>query len=193
MIRQSSSALAFPAAQQTSAQPSEALAKQGFGWRAAEQRDLGFMRDLYESLRADELALVSWPEGMRASFLDSQFALQHHHFTTHFERAEFLVLEHHGEAVGRLYLLREAPRWLIIDIGLLPAWQGRGFGAALLRHLQRDAQDAHAQGLSLQVRLDNPRAHALYRRLGFLDQNVDGAHLLMHWDAPGAETQLNTA
>lgn len=139
------------------------------------------------------MALVAWPEGMRESFLNNQFALQHHHFTTHFERAEFLVLEHDGKSVGRLYVLRETPRWSIIDIGLLPAWQGRGLGSGLLQQLQQDASDTGALGLSLHVRLDNPRAHTLYLRLGFRNESVDGMHLLMHWDTPLASTQLNTA
>lgn len=152
-----------------------------------------FMRGLYEALRAEELASIAWPAGTREAFLDSQFALQHHHFITHFEQAEFLLLEHDGIAMGRLYVLRSATRWLIIDIGLLPAWQGRGVGGALLRQLQQDALNADAQGLSLHVRLDNPRAHTLYLKLGFRNESVDGTHLLMHWDASVADAQLNTA
>lgn len=185
--------LRFPASSQPVIRPSEALRQQGFGLRAAEQRDIGFMRNLYASLREDEMALVAWPEGMRETFLDSQFALQHHHFTTHFAQAEFLVLEHGGHPVGRFYVLRAGQRWSIIDIGLLPAWQGRGVGAALLRQLQQDAHEAGTQGLSLHVRIDNPRAHMLYLRLGFRDDGVDGMHLLMHWDTPSTTAQLNTA
>lgn len=186
MIAQSLSELAFPASLKPSTKPSEALRQQGFGLRAAEQRDIGFMRALYASLREDEMALVAWSEGMREPFLDSQFALQHHHFTAHFAQAEFLVLEHGAHPVGRFYVLRAGQRWSIIDIGLVPAWQGRGVGAALLRQLQQDVHEADAQGLSLHVRLDNPRAHTLYLRLGFRNESVDGMHLLMHWDTPSA-------
>lgn len=193
MITQSLSELVFPSSLRPSTKPSEALRQQGFGLRAAESHDISFMRDLYAALREDEMDLVAWPEGMRESFVDSQFALQHHHFTTYFEHAEFLVLEQGGQAVGRFYVLRAGPRWSIIDIGLLPAWQGRGLGGALLQQLQQDASDAGAQGLSLHVRLDNPRAHTLYLRLGFRNESVDGMHLLMHWDAPSASAQLNTA
>lgn len=178
--------LSFPAARTPLTQPPEALRRQGFGIRAAEQRDLDFMRLLFEAHRADELAQVAWPDGARQFFLDSQFALQHHHFTTQFEQAEFLVLEHRGHPVGRLYLLRESPHWLIIDIGLLPAWQERGIGSALFAELQRAARDAHARGLSLHVRQDNHRAHALYVRLGFREVCAEGMHLLMHWDVPSA-------
>jgi ribosomal protein S18 acetylase RimI-like enzyme len=185
--------LVFPPSQTSSTRLAEALQQQGFAWREAEQPDLAFLRTLYETLRADELASIEWPEATRRAFLDSQFAFQHHHFTTHFERAEFLVLERHGDPVGRLYLQREPPRWLIVDIGLLPAWQGRGIGTTLLRQLQQDAQDAQdarTQGLSLHVRLDNPRAQALYARLGFRDESVEGMHRLMHWDVPSAVAQL---
>ncbi|RUL63396.1 GNAT family N-acetyltransferase [Dyella dinghuensis] len=178
--------LEFPPSRQPTIPFSEALRQRGFGWRSAEQGDVDFMRRLYETLRADEMALIAWPENTRASFLDSQFVLQHRHFTTHFEHAEFLVLEHAGTSIGRLYLLRAPPRWLIVDIGLLPTWQNHGLGGALIQQLQQEARNARAQGLSLHVRLDNPRAHALYLRLGFQNEGVDGMHLLMHWDVPAA-------
>ncbi|MES2313261.1 MAG: GNAT family N-acetyltransferase [Pseudomonadota bacterium] len=184
--------LLFPSSQTSSTKLAEVLRQQGFGLRAAEQPDLAFLRTLYETLRADDLASLEWPEATRRAFLDSQFAFQHHHFTTHFERAEFLVLQHHGDTVGRLYLLREPPRWLIVDIALLPAWQGRGIGTTLLQQLQQDAQDARTQGLALHVRLDNPRAHALYARLGFREEGVEGMHRLMHWDVPSAVAQLKS-
>jgi ribosomal protein S18 acetylase RimI-like enzyme len=184
--------LIFPPSQTSSTRLAEALRQQGFALRSAEQPDLAFLRTLYETLRADELASLEWPEATRRAFLDSQFAFQHHHFTTHFERAEFLVLECHGDPVGRLYLLRKPPRWLIVDIALLPAWQGRGIGTTLLQQLQQDAQDARTQGLALHVRLDNPRAHALYARLGFREESVEGMHRLMHWDVPSAVAQLKS-
>jgi ribosomal protein S18 acetylase RimI-like enzyme len=184
--------LVFPPSQTSSTRLAEVLQQQGFAWRGAKQNDLAFLRRLYETLRADELASIEWPEVVRRAFLDSQFAFQHHHFTTHFERAEFLVLEHYRDPVGRLYLLRESPRWLIIDIALLPEWQGRGIGGTLLRQLQQDAQDARTQGLALHVRLDNPRAQALYARLGFRHESVEGMHQLMHWDTPPAVAQLKS-
>lgn len=190
MSAPSLSNLVFPPSQTSSIRLAEVLRQQGFAWRAAERPDLAFLRTLYEALRTDELASLEWPEATRRAFLDSQFAFQHHHFTTHFDRAEFLVLECHGDPVGRLYLLREPPRWLIVDIGLLPAWQGRGIGTTLLRQLQQDAQDARTQGLALHVRLDNPRAQALYARLGFRDESVEGMHKLMYWDVPSVVAQL---
>jgi Acetyltransferases len=184
--------LVFPPSHPSSTSLAEVLRQQGFAWRAAKHSDLAFLRTLYEALRADELASLEWPEATRQAFLDSQFAFQHHHFTTHFERAEFLVLEHRGDPVGRLYLLREPPRWLIVDVALLPAWQGQGIGTTLLRQLKRDALDARTQGLALHVRRDNPRAQALYARLGFRDESVEGMHSLMHWDVPSAVAQLKS-
>jgi len=187
------SSLVVPPAQKPSVVPDMALRQQGLLLRPAEQRDLGFLRTLYGVLRVEELASIDWPEAAQQAFLDSQFALQHYHFTSQWVGVEFFVLECHGQSMGRLYVLRELPRWLIVDIALLPAWQNRGIGKALLTHLQQDAQHAKAQGLALHVRLDNRRAHALYARLGFRDECIDGMHTLMHWDASPPIAQLNTA
>jgi ribosomal-protein-alanine N-acetyltransferase len=51
-------------------------------------------------------------------------------------------------------------------IGVDPGWQGKGIGKALLRALLARA-DAAAAPVFLEVRTDNDRAQALYRRFGF--------------------------
>jgi ribosomal protein S18 acetylase RimI-like enzyme len=47
-------------------------------------------------------------------------------------------------------------------IELLPAWQGKGIGTAIIRTLLARRKD-----VSLRVLTSNPRAAALYERLGF--------------------------
>ena len=64
-----------------------------------------------------------------------------------------------------------------LSIAVLPAWRGRGIGAALLGRLVQAAQP-HYRALSLSVARDNP-ALRLYRRLGFEGVRVDGELLIM--------------
>ncbi len=52
------------------------------------------------------------------------------------------------------------------------AWWGKGIGAALLQVLVDWAPSADIGKINLQVRVDNIRAIALYRRFGFLDEGV---------------------
>lgn len=157
-----------------------ALRQRGFSLRPCTAADLGFLRDLYHLLRADELAQVPWPAAQKAAFLDSQFALQHKHYLTHYSAADFLVIEAEGQPAGRLYLSRQAPEYLIVDISLLPPWRNSGVGSALIRHAQALAAHEGAT-LNLHVEQRNHAARRLYERLGFVATMEEGAHIGMRW------------
>ncbi|WP_172595886.1 GNAT family N-acetyltransferase [Corynebacterium kutscheri] len=51
--------------------------------------------------------------------------------------------------------------------------KGKGVGTALIQEVLELAQKQQWAGVSLSVSEDNPRAHALYRRLGFKDVRYD--------------------
>lgn len=87
-----------------------------------------------------------------------------------FECAE--VLLHEGDPVGLLKVSRDALEWVVVQIQLVPAWQGRGIGAALLAEVVAQATRAGAD-LTLSVLKANP-ARALYERLGFVIERERG-------------------
>jgi len=57
----------------------------------------------------------------------------------------------------------------IHDLAVLPEWRGRGIGRSLLDAVETCARDLGCCKITLEVREDNPRAAALYRRKGFAD------------------------
>ena len=64
---------------------------------------------------------------------------------------------------GQMFIDDEAH---VNNIAVDPAWQGRGLGAVLLLDLVRTALDRGARHLTLEVRVGNEPALALYRRFG---------------------------
>ncbi|MBK7657618.1 MAG: GNAT family N-acetyltransferase [Betaproteobacteria bacterium] len=159
--------------------------------RGARGTDEPALRALYASTREDELAAAPWPPAVTAAFLDHQFALQHHHYVTHFPEADFLVIESPDGIAGRLYRERVpegAPAGecdAVIDVCLLPAWRRRGVGTSLLRAVMEEAT-GRGRGVALQVLARNDGARRLYERLGFAVSATNGAHLAMRWRAaPG--------
>jgi len=150
-----------------------------------------FLRMLYAQTRAAELAPVPWPAEFKQKFLDDQFDLQHRHYVSFFGRADFLLIERQGEPIGRLYLLREPPEFLIIDIALVEAARGHGLAGALITHAQVTAA-ALGFGMTLHVDRRNADARRLYERLGFVvieGEDEGASHLAMRWSAD----QLKTA
>jgi ribosomal protein S18 acetylase RimI-like enzyme len=52
-------------------------------------------------------------------------------------------------------------------LAVAPRFRGRGFGRALVEHVERALLERGCPKLNLQVRASNPEAIAFYRRLGY--------------------------
>ncbi len=163
------------------------LIERGFYLRAAHNGDLPWLRDLYATTRAEEMAPVPWPDVAKRSFLDQQFGLQHQHYLLHFGDSDFLAIEHieHGP-IGRYYLQRTGPEHLLVDISLFPALRGQGIGRTLIEASQRETHTL-GRGMRLHVAQHNHAARRLYERLGFVADGTKGSHHLMRWPQPSQQ------
>ncbi len=134
----------------------------GISYRVMTDDDLPFVAALYATTRAEEVASTGWPPEMQAAFLDQQHRAQHAYYRATWPDAEWLLIERHGEPVGRLYLAEQLGQRLLVDISLLPAARGAGLGTAILT----DLLAGEARPVALHVERLNP-ARRLYERLGF--------------------------
>ncbi|WP_430391818.1 N-acetyltransferase family protein [Dyella sp. 20L07] len=149
--------------------------------RHAETADMPYLRDLYAASRAAELAGIAWPEEVKRAFLDSQFDMQHRHYTANYASADFLMVIRNEQPCGRLYLHESSTELCIVDILLDDAVRGHGLGTALLHWMQTSVKQKGLHAIQLHVDLRNEAAHRLYRRLGFIDGDIHGAHQRMSW------------
>ena len=162
--------------------------------RPARADDAPFLRRLYASTREDELSALDWSAAQRESFLSLQLEAQDRHYRGHYPEARFDVIERDGAPVGRLVVDRREGVIHLLDIALLPAQRGAGFGSALLRELQEEAV-GRGSAIVLHVARTNP-ALRLYARLGFRVVHEDAVHVAMEWrprDAASLEAQPKTA
>lgn len=145
--------------------------------------DEAFLRDLYVSMRWEEMAqLADWSDTQKTAFLHQQFGAQRTHYANAYHDADFSIVELHGEAIGRMAVFRNNSTDIrVVDIGFLPDWRNRGFGTALLRGLFAEGA-ASGRSVSVHVEVFNP-ARRLYERLGFRQKSATGPYLLMEWQA----------
>ena len=139
-----------------------------------------FLRRLFASTRAEELAITGWSDEQKAAFCRMQFDAQSAHYQKHYADASFDVIERDGVAAGRLLVWRSVKEILIVDIALLPEHRGAGIGTKFLRELQDEARAA-GKPLTIHVERYNP-ARRLYERLGFRIVEEQQVYLLMKWD-----------
>lgn len=147
--------------------------------RPSQPQDEAFLRSVYASTRAGEISLFGWHSSQAEIFLRMQFDAQDRHFRGNYPHGQFDIVELDGAPIGRFYVAQQPEAFHVIDIALLPPWQGQGYGAELLRGVQ---QQAARDGLHVSLHVDrNNPAQRLYARLGFQDAGDAGLYRLLEW------------
>lgn len=144
--------------------------------------DESFLLAVYGSTRAAEMALVDWSDDVKAAFVRQQFDAQHRYYRQEFSGAAFQVIVVDGEPAGRLYVAEGADETKIIDIALLPAFQRRGVGTALLTGILARAAE-RAVAVTIHVERNNP-ARGWYDGLGFVAVDEGPVYSLLRWEPP---------
>ena len=152
--------------------------------RAATPEDEPFLRDVYATTRAAELAAVPWNEGQKRAFCDQQFDAQIADYRRTFRETEDLVVCHGATAVGRILKALTRNEFILLDFVLMPEHRNRGWGSFLLGMMQDEARTALVP-IVLYVELHSP-AVAFYRRHGFVITGEDSLRFAMKWvHSPG--------
>jgi len=134
--------------------------------------DTLFLRTLIRPVHlSDALSLhkMCWPERPL------------HHIGKLLERTQKLAFSRRGLGVvairdsvvcgfGMLTLWPRAAE--ISDLIVNPGYRDQGIGSMIITQLTETARNLHAQMVEIGVALSNPRALALYRRLGFTDHHT---------------------
>ena len=76
------------------------------------------------------------------------------------------------EVVGYAGMMMVVGEAHVTNIGVAPEWQRHGVGRRLLLQLAREARQRSAQHLTLEVRVSNVGAQALYHEFGFVPAGV---------------------
>ena len=145
--------------------------------------DEPFLRHVYASTRAEELARVPWPDEMKQAFCDMQFTAQDADYRARWDDMRYDVILVDGEPAGRLWQSFTPREVHVLDIAVLPEFRGRGAGEAVLRDVQAHAA-ATGRPATISVERFN-RARNLYERLGFTVVEEGDVYLRMEWRAPG--------
>ena len=77
-----------------------------------------------------------------------------------------------GELLGYLIISRYVDAWHVMNVAVEPTYRRRGIATALLDRLFELTADDGRQGYTLEVRVSNTQAIALYERLGFEGRGI---------------------
>jgi ribosomal protein S18 acetylase RimI-like enzyme len=134
-------------------------------YKNIETKDQEFIERVYRSTREIELNLTSWPEDQKQRFIIMQLMAQLTEYNNKFKNASYQVLLFKKKPAGRLYTWESNSEIRIIDISLLPEFQGKGIGTKVLTDIIGSAKQ-RSKTVTLYVAHGNP-VKKLYERLGF--------------------------
>lgn len=147
--------------------------------RAASDGDEAFLREVYASTRAQEMAMVPWNDEQKEAFLKMQFDAQHSYYHAQFPQASYQIILQQGKPIGRIYVLRQEREIRVLDVTLLERHRGAGIGKALMRELMDEAE-RNGQALNIWVEEYNPSRN-LFERLGFSKVHEEGINYLLEY------------
>ena len=148
-----------------------------------------FLFEVYASSRREELALWGWNEEGQRQFLQMQHSCQQRSYQMQYVNLECRIIMAEGTKAGRMLTAVTNSEMVLVDIILLPEFQNKGIGFALLKQLQREAARAGLP-VRLSVREGNPAKH-LYERCGFQLIDSTGIYTTMKWTKREEEVLLD--
>jgi GNAT superfamily N-acetyltransferase len=151
----------------------------GLSMRPQRDSDALFMATLFNSTR-DDLRLIDAEEDFIEELIEMQFRAQREGYGEQHPNAMYFVVEAHGKPIGRVAVDFGPNEVRLIDVALIRAARGKGYGAGIVRSVQMAAARVRTP-LTLVVALDNPRAFQLYAGLGFVIEERGQTHALMIW------------
>ncbi|BCW59663.1 ribosomal protein S18-alanine N-acetyltransferase [Arthrobacter sp. StoSoilB20] len=107
------------------------------------------------------------------------------------ETRRYVVAEVAGEIVAYAGLMCIEPIADVQTIAVVPEFEGKGIGSAVLTELITEARRRRAADVLLEVRADNPRAQQLYLRFGFEQIHVRPRYYRDGTDALIMRLELN--
>ena len=151
-------------------------------FRAIEESDEQFLRDVYFSTRLDEVSAFGWDPAQQTAFLDMQFSVRRQAYGIQYPEAEYKIVLVDGVQAGSMIVDRAGDSIGLTDIAILPEFRGKGIATHLIEQLQAEAT-ASSRPLVLTVDKANVAARQLYEKLNFVVKAEGQLADVMEWRA----------
>ena len=159
--------------------------------RPTQPGDEQFLYQLAYQTMFEQLFASTWDAKIRDQLLDLQIRAKYGSYAAQYPRADHGVIMLDDEPVGRLIIDRAGEFYVLVDIAVAPKHRSAGIGTRVILGLCTEA-DLMQKKVRLQVSVTNPRAAALYKRLGF--RVIEDHQVTLEMErAPGDRPQVIAA
>lgn len=101
------------------------------------------------------------------------------------QRGQCFILEKSGRIIGVYVLIPTRPETAeIVNVAVDEAFQGKGYGKALVLHAVENARNAGFKTIEIGTGNSGVSQMALYQKCGFRMTSIDRDFFLRHYDEP---------
>ncbi|MDQ0165034.1 GNAT family N-acetyltransferase [Bacillus horti] len=143
-----------------------------------EEEDFFYL--LYCKSREQELAFWNWTAQEKQDFLKMQYTYQCQSYQSQFPNIEAKIIYLEENPIGKLLTVQNRSELRLVDIIILPDYQGMGIGTHFLLELQNEAATIRLP-LCLSVQTNNIKAFEWYLRRSFQIVSKNELYVSMHW------------
>lgn len=148
--------------------------------RLSGPEDASFLRALFAS-NCLHLHALGLPPAALGALIEQQYTCQQADYHRRFPFAHSLIALAGQVSVGQMVVNDDGATLHIVDLAVVPAVRGRGYGRAMVRQVQARACEARRQAVTLSVDPMNQQALRLYGALGFEITERLPIHWRMLW------------
>jgi len=149
-------------------------------FKKIQEQDQEFITKVYRSTREKELDLTNWPEDQKHRFTIMQMIAQLTDYEKNYKGATYEMVLYKKKPAGRLYLWETNNEIRIMDLSLLPEFQGKGIGRDILAGIVQSAKQKKKIA-SLHVIHGHP-SKRMYERVGFKKVSETATHEYMEYN-----------
>jgi ribosomal protein S18 acetylase RimI-like enzyme len=137
--------------------------------RPATDADSDFLRNLHHLVYRDVVTrqFGKWDEKEQDQWFEKALT-----------EGQYWVIEQNGQAIGAVGTSEEAEYFSLVELLVLPEWQNKGIGTAILKQQLERASLLKRREVHLRVLREN-QARRLYERHGFVVTGETDTHYLM--------------
>ena len=162
------------------------MASSAFSLRSVTDDDASFLLDLFSETHRSEYKGLSLPITQLEAILQMQFQAQKADYSLRHPEAIHEVIEIEGMAGGQWMWVEKNDHLLYIDISISKKFRNQGIASRLTKNLMKMSAQKKLP-LRGYVALNNPKAIALWQRLGFDTVGSNQTHLAIEFIPDNSE------
>lgn len=162
------------------------MASPAYSLRSVTDVDASFLLDLFSETHGSDYEGLSLPTAQLKAILNMQFQAQKADYTFRHPEAVHQIIKIEGASAGQWMWTEKSDHLLLVDISVSKKFRNQGIASQITKSLIEISAKKKLP-IRAHVARNNPKAIALWQRLGFITVSTNQTHLAIAFTPDNSE------